>query len=118
MRTYYPFSFLFGVECHVALMYVHVLQLLCFSCINVRPVCIEPLSAVKPRSTGREGHSHFHLTTQSLYEHCPARKTYALYRATVLVYRGMVEQQMISSKKHSIGAHKTDKIHRRRGSTL
>jgi hypothetical protein len=29
-------------ECHVAPMYVHVLRLLCFSCIKVRPVCIEP----------------------------------------------------------------------------
>ena len=47
-------------------------------------------SAVKPRLIGREGHSHFRRA-QSLYEHCPTRKNYGLYGATVLVYRAMVE---------------------------
>jgi hypothetical protein len=35
-------------------------------CINVSLVHIEPFSTVKPRSTGREGHSHFHLAAPSV----------------------------------------------------
>ena len=117
MRTSSPFSFLCGVEHHFALMYGHLLHLLCFLC-NICLVHIEHFSAVKSRSIGREGYIYFHLAAQSLYGHCPTRKIYGLYRATVLVYRAMVEQQMTSSKKHSIIAHQTDKIRRCRGSPL
>ena len=43
MRTFCPFSFLFGVESHFTLMYVHVLLLLYFMpCINIRLFRIEP----------------------------------------------------------------------------
>ena len=44
MRTSYPVPFSFGVECQFALMYVHVLRLLCFlmPCINVYLVRIQP----------------------------------------------------------------------------
>ena len=84
MRTSSPFSFLCGVERHFALMYVHLLHLLCFLC-NIRLIHIEHFSAVKLRSIGREGYSYFHLAAQSLYKHCPTRKNYGLYMVMVLV---------------------------------